>query len=156
MCLVASNSVIPLTVDHEVPLSMEFSRQEYSSGLPFPTPEHLLDLGIEPVSLCISCVGRQILYHFATWKDNASYIILQILDWAPILLPPASPVGRGAQLYSSWNCDAWFYYTFLECHIPLPRILQPLPNLWSFLKLPKAIDGMILWLQQHNQEIWQI
>ena len=43
-------------------------------------PEHLLDLGIEPVSLCISCVGRQILYHFATWKDNASYIILQILD----------------------------------------------------------------------------
>ena len=31
--------------------SMEFSRQEYWSGLPFPTPEDLLDPGIEPASL---------------------------------------------------------------------------------------------------------
>ena len=31
-------------------LSMEFSRQEYWSGLPFPTPEDLPDLGIKPVS----------------------------------------------------------------------------------------------------------
>ena len=27
---------------------MGFSRQEYWSGLPFPSPEDLLDLGIEP------------------------------------------------------------------------------------------------------------
>ena len=31
-------------------LSTEFSRQEYWSGLPFPTPEDLPDLGIEPAS----------------------------------------------------------------------------------------------------------
>ena len=30
---------------------MEFLRQEYWSGLPFPTPGHLPDPGIEPVSL---------------------------------------------------------------------------------------------------------
>ena len=29
---------------------MGFSRQEYWSGLPFPSPGHLLNLGIEPVS----------------------------------------------------------------------------------------------------------
>ena len=29
---------------------MGFSRQEYWSGLPFPTPEHLPDLGIETAS----------------------------------------------------------------------------------------------------------
>ena len=29
---------------------MEFSRQEYRSGLPFPTPGDLLDPGIEPTS----------------------------------------------------------------------------------------------------------
>ena len=51
MCLVASNSVIPLTVDHEVPLSMEFSRQEYWSGLPFPMPGDLSVSGIKPVYL---------------------------------------------------------------------------------------------------------
>ena len=33
------------------PLSMGFSRQEYWSGLPFPTPGDLPDSGIEPVSL---------------------------------------------------------------------------------------------------------
>ena len=32
-------------------LSIEFSRQEYWSGLPFPSPEDLPDPGIEPVSL---------------------------------------------------------------------------------------------------------
>ena len=31
-------------------LSMEFSRQEYCSGLPFPTPRDLPDPGIEPTS----------------------------------------------------------------------------------------------------------
>ena len=32
-------------------LSMEFSRQEYWSGLPFPSPGDLPDLGIKPVFL---------------------------------------------------------------------------------------------------------
>ena len=34
----------------QTPLSMEFSRQEYWSGLPFPSPGDLPDLGIEPGS----------------------------------------------------------------------------------------------------------
>ena len=38
----------PWTVAHQVPLFMGFSRQEYWSGLPFPSPGHLLDSGIEP------------------------------------------------------------------------------------------------------------
>ena len=38
------------TVAHQAPLSMEFSRQEYWSGLPFPSPEDFLDPGIEPWS----------------------------------------------------------------------------------------------------------
>ena len=35
---------------HKAPLSMEFSRQEYWSGLPFPPPQYLPYPGIEPVS----------------------------------------------------------------------------------------------------------
>ena len=38
------------TVVHQAPLSMEFSRQEYWSGLPFPSPGNLPDPGIEPTS----------------------------------------------------------------------------------------------------------
>ena len=38
------------TVARQVPHSMEFSRQEYWSGLPFPPPGDLPDPGIEPMS----------------------------------------------------------------------------------------------------------
>ena len=38
----------PWSVAHQASLSMEFSRQEYWSGLPFPSPGDLLDPGIEP------------------------------------------------------------------------------------------------------------
>ena len=39
---------------------MEFSRQQYWSGLPFPSPEDLPNPGIEPGSLAL-----QILYHLS-------------------------------------------------------------------------------------------
>ena len=38
------------TVAHQAPQSMEFSRQEYWSGLPFPSPGDLPNPGIEPGS----------------------------------------------------------------------------------------------------------
>ena len=41
---------IPWNVARQAPLSMEFSRQEYRSGLPFPPPGDLPDPGIEPRS----------------------------------------------------------------------------------------------------------
>ena len=42
--------VTPWTIICQPPLSMEFTRQEYWSGLPFPSPGDLLDPGIEPRS----------------------------------------------------------------------------------------------------------
>ena len=41
----------PWTVAYQAPLSMEFSRQEYWIGLPFPPPGDLPDPEIEPTSL---------------------------------------------------------------------------------------------------------
>ena len=35
------------SIAHQAPLSMEFSRQEYWCGLPFPSPGNLADPGIE-------------------------------------------------------------------------------------------------------------
>ena len=40
--------VTPWTVTYQDPLSMGFSRQEYWSGLPFPSPGDLPDPGIKP------------------------------------------------------------------------------------------------------------
>ena len=42
--------VTPWTVAHQAPLSMGFSRQEYWSGLPFPSPGDLPNPGIKPGS----------------------------------------------------------------------------------------------------------
>ena len=43
-------TVTSRTVAYQAPLSMEVSRQEYWSGLPFPSPRDLADLGTEPGS----------------------------------------------------------------------------------------------------------
>ena len=53
MCVnrsVMSNSVTPWTVAHQASLSMDFSRQEYWSGLSFPFPGDLPNPGIKPGS----------------------------------------------------------------------------------------------------------
>ena len=52
VCAVAQlrDSATPWTVARLAPLSMEFSRQEYWSGLPFPTQGDLPDSGLEPMS----------------------------------------------------------------------------------------------------------
>ena len=47
---VMSDSATPGTVAHQAPQSMGFSRQEYQSGLPFPSQD-LPDPGIKLVSL---------------------------------------------------------------------------------------------------------
>ena len=44
---VMSNSMTPWTAAHQAPLSIGLSRQEYWSGLPFPSPGELPDPGIE-------------------------------------------------------------------------------------------------------------
>ena len=53
--------VTPWTVAYQAPPCMEFSRQEYQSGLPFPSPRDLPNLGIKPGLL--HC--RQSLYHLS-------------------------------------------------------------------------------------------
>ena len=45
--------VTPWTVAHQAPLSMGCPRQEYWSGLPFPSPGDLPNPGVEPTSLAL-------------------------------------------------------------------------------------------------------
>ena len=50
---VVSDSVTLWTLARQAPLSIGFSRQEYWSGLPFPSPGDLPDPGIEHGSLVL-------------------------------------------------------------------------------------------------------
>ena len=70
---VVSDSAIPWAVAHHgsvVPLSMEFSRQAYWTGLPLPYPENLPDPGIEPASP--ASVGG-FFTNYATWEAPDLY-----------------------------------------------------------------------------------
>jgi len=48
--------VTPWTVAHQAPPSMEFSRQEYWSGFPFPSPDNSLYYTVIPPCLAILCI----------------------------------------------------------------------------------------------------
>ena len=50
LCVCVRLFVTPWTVAHQAPLSIQFSMQEYWSGLPFPLSEALLHPGIEAMS----------------------------------------------------------------------------------------------------------
>ena len=70
--------VTPWTVAHQAPLSMEFSRQEYWSGLPFPTPGDLLTSETEPVSLASPALASGFLTTSATWEAHSVFYTYRI------------------------------------------------------------------------------
>ena len=63
------------TIARQAPLSIGFSRQEYWSGLPCSPLGHLPNPGIKPTVAYVSCIGRQVLYH---WYHVGSP------EWCPI------------------------------------------------------------------------
>ena len=60
--------VVLWTVAHQTPLSMGFSRQEYSTGLPCPPPGDLPDPGIKLVSLMSPALAGGFFITSATWQ----------------------------------------------------------------------------------------
>ena len=79
-CQVASvmsdSYLTPWTVAHQAPLSMGFSRQEYWSGLPFPSPGYLPDPGIELASLMSPVLAGRLFITSITWEAPILHLIL--------------------------------------------------------------------------------
>ena len=97
------------TVAHQAPSSMGFSRQEYWSGLPFPSPGDLPDPGIEPGSptlqadaLITEPPGKlkdiQIYLYRHTWMFKSS---TQIQPRKPDICANSHKDGQGQ------NCDSF-------------------------------------------------
>ena len=61
-------------IAHQAPLSVDFSRQEYWSVLPFPTPRDLLNPGIEPKSPASPVLTGGFFYHYTIWEAPAAAI----------------------------------------------------------------------------------
>ena len=100
VCLVMSESVAPWTVAHQAPLSMEFSRQEYWSGLPIPIPGDLPDPGTESASLASPALagGFFTTEPLEKSQSNPAATAAKSLQSCPTLCdpidgsPPGSPV----------------------------------------------------------------
>ena len=72
------------TVACQAPLSIGFSRQEYWSGLPFPSPGDLPKPGVKPVSLTLPASSTGFFTTSSTWEFPYKYIyslILTVMLW---------------------------------------------------------------------------
>ena len=79
----------------QVPLSVGFSRQEYWSGLPCPSPDHLPNPGIEP------------LRHLLRWQADSLP-----LSHLGSLLIPTGPVNGDSWVVYHFILLSWIYYLF--------------------------------------------
>ena len=85
----------PWTVSRQAPLSMGFSRQEYWSGLPFPSSGDLPHPGTEPTSFTFPALAGLFFTTSATWEGQISLVIAKSRSWvtcfpSPGFLPPMS------------------------------------------------------------------
>ena len=67
----------PWTVPCQAPLTIEFTRQEYWSGLPFPSPGDLPDPGIETASLMSLALTGEFFISRATGKPLHMHTCVQ-------------------------------------------------------------------------------
>ena len=130
--------VTPWTIAHQAPRSMGFSRQEYWSGLPFPSPGDLPHQGIEPRSptlqadaLTSAPPGRP---RFNPWVGKIPWR----RKWQPIpvLLPGKSHGQRSVVGCSPWGCKESDTTERLHFHfLSLSRKVKVLGTLGSVQKL---------------------
>ena len=94
----------------QAPLSMGFSRQGYWNGFPFPPPVD---------QACISCIGRQILYHWVVWLAQLPKAVITtcILYWEifppPLVTSCHYTISNRIFVFENLGwCDAnWFFWT---------------------------------------------
>ena len=86
----------PWTVAHQAPLSMGFSRQEYQSGLPFPSPGDLPDPGIEPGALMSPALQAGSLPAEPSWNRlldsrSSQFQLSWVVTFLPTIIARSSP-----------------------------------------------------------------
>ena len=84
-------------------LSLGFPRQEYWSGLPFPTPGDLPDPGIKPTSLETPALAGGFFTTSATWEAHVQPSELTVSTCVSVkcpsfLAPPPTPTPRPTHL----------------------------------------------------------
>ena len=94
----------PQTVACQAPFPMEFFRQEYWSGLPFPTPEDLPNPRIEPQSLASPALAGRFLplYHLGSSSWRLETFKLQLSEDYQIIRKKFTSLGTVGDTVPSW------------------------------------------------------
>ena len=164
---IVSDSLWPCwAVAPQTPLSVEFSRQEYWSGLPFPPPGDLPDPGIEATSLTSPAWAGDFFTTSTTQKHGGSSVFLISLLFL------ACSVRSGARNLANWMFHApipaatamgcryprWVLQSVVSCSIggevlvihtwPVPPECLPLPS--EVLTLPVGVCMLSHCFPKHN------
>ena len=112
------------TIVHQSPLSMEFSRQEYRSGLPFPSPGYLPHPGIKSISLISPTLAVRFFTTSATQEalDHKDQPQNQVLKYNKLLV-------LESRSQCKWVIIVKFlqlYYMFENFHNKILRDQKPL------------------------------
>ena len=105
-CLVAKSCLtlaIPRTVACQAPLSMGFSRQEYWSGLPFPSPWYLPYPGIKPTSPALQADSLPLAPHGKPKVQTAKK-----MSRGQVMLPRSMDAGAGSTGRERTGCTDVF------------------------------------------------
>ena len=98
--------VTPRTVSSQAPLSMGFPRQKYWSGLPFPSPGDLPDLGIKSVSTALA--GRFFTTELPRKPRNSIIKLLKLEKAKKQVFPWGSIQSRFLLTPWCWPCEIDF------------------------------------------------
>ena len=131
----------PWTVACQAPLPMGFSRQEFWSGLPFPSPDDLPYLGIRTQ---VSCTGLWIPYHWATREALVQFSHSVVSD---SLWPhesqharPPSPSPTPGVHSDSRPSSQWCHPAISSSVVPFP----PAPN-------PSQHQSLFQWVNSSHE-----
>ena len=72
--------MVPWTIGHQPPLSMEFLRQEYWSGLPFATPGNLPHPGVKPTYLVVPALADGFFTTTISWEAHYIDVVLHYVS----------------------------------------------------------------------------
>ena len=101
------------TVSHKAPLSMRFPRQEYWSGLPFPSPGNLPHPRSELTSPALAAVffttelPRKPLEIIMCWATCVKLLALNMIIWISLISHTISFCSHSAFDIFAWSTQVW-------------------------------------------------
>ena len=133
----------PWTVAHQAPLSMGFSRQEYWSGLPCPTPGDFPDPGMEPTSLTSPALAGSFLTISTTWETTHTHTHTH------------THKDRYVSAYTHMHICTYIQtyvhtYMYLETEHICKTVLSPLSRVFQYVALETHVYSPTLARDRHT------